>query len=60
MNDHLCTALIAASGNQKQEQPSTNSVEEFGHFVNATLFQETRSFIIATLKGKVIATISQY
>ena len=59
MNDHLCTALIA-SGDQEQEQLSTNSVEKFGHFVNATLFQETRSFIIATLKGKVIATISQY
>ena len=49
MNDHLGTALVAVSGDPGAEKPSTNSMEEFGHFVNATLFQETRSFIIATL-----------
>ena len=50
MNDHLCTALVRASGDpDEQEQSSTNPVEEFGHFIKATLLQETRSFIIATL-----------
>ena len=53
------TALAAASGGPGVGKPSTNSVEKFGHFVNATLLQETRSFIIATLRGKVIA-MQQY
>ena len=55
MNDHLCTALVAASG-----AGAGTAFHEFGgrvwaHFVSATLLQETRSFIIATLtRGKVI------
>ena len=51
MNDHLCAALVATSGNGGAGTAFHNPVEEFGHFVNATLFQETRIFIIATLKG---------
>ena len=35
-------------------------MEEFGHFENATLFQGTRSFVIATLREELIRTISQY
>ena len=56
MNDHFCIAVAASNDPGEQEQPSTNPVEEFGHFVNATLLQETRSFIIATLivRGNVI------
>ena len=53
------TTFIQHQVIQEQEQPSTNQVKEFGHFVNATLLQETRSFIIATLRGKVIA-MEQY
>ena len=35
MNDHFCAALVATvQVIEEQEQPSTNSVEEFGHFVN--------------------------
>ena len=41
---------------QKQEQPSTNSVEEIGHFLNATRFYfKKRDNNIATLKIKVIS-----
>ena len=32
-------------------------MEEFGHFVNATLLRETRPFTIATLREKLIETI---
>ena len=63
MNDHLRTALVVASGDPGTEK-AFHSVEEFGHFVNATLLQETRSFIIVILRGNVIenrdGTISQH
>ena len=37
MNDH-CTALVAVyQVIQKQKQPSTNSVEEFGHSVSGNV-----------------------
>ena len=39
---HLCTALRVI---QEQEQPSTNPVEEFGYFVNATLLQKRNAII---------------
>ena len=44
MNDHITAGddLVAAG----------DPGEEFGHFVNATLLQKTRSFIIATLTKK--------
>ena len=45
----IIIALVVRQVTQQQEQPSTNPVEELGHFVNATLLQETRQFIIATL-----------
>ena len=52
MNDHFCTAFLTVSGDPGTEL-STNPVEEFGHFVNATLLHETRLFIIATLTLKI-------
>lgn len=51
-NDHLYTIIpVAASDDSEAE---SNPVEEFGHFVKATLLQETQLLIIATLRGKVI------
>ena len=44
MNDHISTALVAVSSDPGQRQS-----EDFGHFMNATLLNKTRSFIIATL-----------
>ena len=46
-NDHLVATVVASGDLGAGTAPSTNPVEEFGHFVNATLLQETRSFIIA-------------
>ena len=44
MNDH-CTAVVAASGDLGAGTP----FHEFsGHFINATLLQETRSFTTLT------------
>ena len=43
-----CTALVAASG----DPGAGTAFHEFGHFVNATLFRETRLFIIETLTLK--------
>ena len=49
MNDYLCTALVVASGDPEAGKAFHEKMKEFGHFVNVTLVQETRSFIIATL-----------
>mgnify|MGYP004590376917 CR=1 FL=1 len=45
-----CTSSGDSGDSDEQEQPSTNSVEEFGHFINVTLLQETRLFSIATMR----------
>ena len=52
MNDHTRIQLLQLY-RVIQEQYPTNAVGGFGHFVNATLLNKTRSFIIATLKGKI-------
>ena len=57
MNYQLCTALVAASGDSGAETDFHESCGRIWAFVNATLLQETRLFIIATLREKLIGTI---